>query len=68
MSSKVAVVAFISILLIAAATLIRTVVDIYQTEAQGIPMPTTLKLMVLAAGALTIAALYISVRARVRGR
>jgi len=61
-----AVVAGIGVLFVAIATLIQMVIDWYQSEAQGVPMPSTLKLLVLLAGGLTlagvVAGLYVSRR------
>ena len=61
-----AVLAGLGVLFVGLATLIQMVVDWEQSEAQGVPMPSTLKLLVLAAGLLTLASiaigLYVSKR------
>ena len=62
-----AALALIGVGLVAAATLLQMVIDWYQSEAMGVPMPNTLKLLVLGAGALTILALIISIVVRARG-
>ena len=59
-----AALALIGVGLVAAATLLQMIIDWYQSEAMGVPMPNTLKLLVLGAGALTIIALIISVYSR----
>ncbi|MCD6300892.1 MAG: hypothetical protein J7L82_02355 [Staphylothermus sp.] len=55
--------AILGVILVAIATLIQMIVDWYQSYAAGIPYPTTIKLLVLAAGVLTFIALFISLRA-----
>ncbi len=50
--------------LVAAATLLQMIIDWYQTEAQGVPMPGVIKMLILGAGALTLLALIVSVAAQ----
>ena len=54
-----AILAGLGVLFVGLATLIQMVVDWEQSEAQGVPMPSTLKLLVLAAGALTLGSIAI---------
>ncbi len=54
--------AVIGVGLVAAATLIQMIVDWYQTYAYGIPMPNIVKILILAAGGLTLLALIISLK------
>ena len=55
------ILAIIGVVLVALATLIQMVVDWYQTYAYGIPMPNTIKLLVIFAGLLTLGALALSI-------
>ena len=59
-----AALALLGVGLVAAATLLQMIIDWYQSEALGVPMPNTLKFLVLGAGALTLLALVISVYSR----
>lgn len=56
--------ALIGVGLVALATLLQMVIDWYQSEAQGVPYPGWLKLLVIGAGLLTLTALIISVYSR----
>ena len=58
-----AVLAGLGVLFVGLATLIQMIVDWEQSEAQGVPMPSTLKLLVLAAGLLTLASIAIGLYA-----
>ncbi len=60
--------AIIGVVLVAIAILLQMIVDWYQSYASGIPCPTTIKLLVIASGALTLLALFISLAARGRSR
>ena len=51
--------AFLGILFVGLATFLQMVVDWYQSEAQGIPMPNTLKFLVVAATVLTLLAIWL---------
>ncbi len=54
--------AFLGILFVGLATFLQMVVDWYQSEAQGIPMPNTLKILVIAATVLTLLAIWLGFR------
>lgn len=59
--------AILGVVLVALATLLQMIVDWYQSYAMGIPYPTTIKLLVIVAGVLTLIALFISLAAGGRG-
>ena len=52
--------ALVGVGLVGAATVIQMIVDWYQSYAQGIPMPTIIKLLVIVAGVLALSATSIS--------
>ena len=54
-----AILAGLGVLFVGMATLLQMVIDWYQSEAQGVPMPSTLKLLVLLAGALTLGSIAV---------
>ncbi len=49
----------LGIALVAGATILQMFVDWYQSEAQGVPMPTILKVLIILAGAMTLLSLII---------
>ena len=55
------VLALVGVVLVALATLVQMLVDWYQTYAYGIPMPNVIKILVIFAGLLTLAALALSI-------
>ena len=57
-----AILAILGIVLVGIATIIQMIVDWYQSEAQGIPMSNTIKLLVLFAGILSLLAVLISLK------
>ena len=44
----------LGIALVAGATVLQMIIDWYQSEAQGVPMPTVLKVLVLLAGLMAL--------------
>jgi len=57
-----ATLALIGIMLVGAATVIQMIVDWYQSYAYGIPMPNTIKFLVIVAGVLSLLAVIISLK------
>ena len=55
--------ALLGVFLVGVATIIQMIVDYYQSYAQGIPTPNMIKALVLLAGALSLIAVVISLKA-----
>ena len=62
MRGSKAVLAIIGVALVGVATVIQMVVDWYQSYARGVPMPRTIQLLVLLAGALSLLAVVLSIK------
>lgn len=63
-----ALLALLGVALVGIATVIQMVVDWYQSYAYGIPMPNTIRFLVLLAGFLSLLAVLISLSSGVRAR
>jgi len=59
-------IALLGVILIAVATLMQMMVDWYQSYALGVPQPSLVKFLVVAAGILTFLALILSLMASSR--